>query len=96
MNDSPQQTPSQSVRQIGPNVTKVAIWLIAGMTVTVSNGMWVLALHADAMPALTTALTPVVEWGREMASNAFYMALGAGGGGVGGMALGRKKATAST
>lgn len=93
--DSLQEPVSQPVRRIGPNVTRVLIALIVGMTVTVSSGMWALAIHADAIPAMMDAMTPVAVWAQEMGSKAFLLAVGAGGGGVGGVALGRKKPTSA-
>lgn len=85
--------PPQPVKQIGPNIAKVLIALIVGMTITVSSGVWALAIHADAIPAMMDAMTPVAVWAQEMGSKAFLLAVGAGGGGVGGVALGRKKPT---
>lgn len=91
MEQSVRNSSSQSTRQIGPNVTKVLIAGIWAGAVVASSAVVAFALQPQAVPTLMTAVTPVVEWGREMASNAFYMAIGAGGGGVGGVAWKSRK-----
>ena len=72
---------SQVVKRIGPNVTKVLVAAIWAGVLFMSVVVVAFALQPQSVPTLMTAITPVVEWGREMASNAFYMAIGAGGGG---------------
>ena len=95
MENSPQNPSPQSIRRIGPNITKVLIAGIWAGAVVVSFAILAFALQPQSVPTLMTAVTPVVEWGREMASNAFYMAIGAGGGGVGGVAWKSRKNAAS-
>ena len=93
MENSVQPESSPLVRRIGPNITKVlvaSIW--AGALVAASVGV-ALALQPEAIPVFMEAMTPVVVWAQEMGSKAFLLAVGAGGGGVGGVALGRKKTT---
>lgn len=93
MENSVRNSSSQPARQIGPNVTKVLVAGIWASAVVASSTVVASTLQPQAVPTLMTAVTPVVEWGRELASNVFYMAIGAGGGGVGGVAWKSRKGT---
>ena len=78
-------------RRLGPGVVKVLIAGIWASAIVASSAVVAFAFQPQSIPTLMEAMTPVVAWGREMASNAFYMAIGAGGGGVGGVAWKARK-----